>query len=106
VPPGSTKILDVPDPVTGGILYNSYTTPDGLTVYVATSSAVTIYVDINSNPIQYRSPSGSFHSLQADYAASPNSSVCYYIEPPAGYDQGAFNLVGDYDLTAHPGDEW
>ena len=30
----------------------------------------------------------------------------YYMQPPSSYDQTKFDLLGDYDLFGHPGDEW
>ena len=47
-----------------------------------------------------------FHSLQADYVATTDGTVMYYIQPPSTYDQSTFSLLGDYDLFGHPGDEW
>ena len=102
--PGSAKVADVKDPV-GGVLYTIYTDPNGLAVNVPVNSGITVYQDVNSNPIQYFDGK-SFHSLQADYVASPDGKVMYYIQPPSTYDQTAFDLTGDYDLFGHPGDEW
>jgi hypothetical protein len=102
--PGSTKVADVLDPVSGGILYSVYTDPNGLTVNVPVNSAITVYQDVNSNSIQYYDGK-TFHSLQADYIASPDGTVIYYIQPPSTYDQSSFDLLGDYDLYGHPGDE-
>jgi hypothetical protein len=93
------------DPVNGGPLYSIYSDPNGLTVNVPTNFGITVYQDVNSNPIQYYDGK-TFHSLQADYVASPDGTVMYYIQPPSTYDQSTFNLVGDYDLFGHPGDEW
>ncbi len=103
--PGSTKVVDVIDPVTGGPLYSVYTDPNGLTVNVPTNFGVTVYQDVNGNPIQYFDGK-LFHSLQADYVATTDGTVMYYIQPPAAYDQSAFDLLGDYDLFGHPGDQW
>jgi hypothetical protein len=103
--PGSVKVADVMDPVSGGPLYTIYTDPNGLTVNVPVNPGVTVYQDVNSNPIQYFDGK-SFHSLQSDYVASTDGTVMYYIQPPSTYDQSAFNLLGDYDLFGHPGDEW
>ena len=103
--PGSVKVADVMDPVSGGPLYTIYTDPNGLTVNVPVNLGVTVYQDVNSNPIQYFDGK-SFHSLQSDYIASTDGTVMYYIQPPSTYDQSAFNLLGDYDLFGHPGDEW
>ena len=93
------------DPVNGGPLYSIYSDPNGLTVNVPTNFGITVYQDVNGNPIQYYDGK-TFHSLQADYVASPDGTVMYYIQPPSTYDQTAFNLLGDYDLFGHPGDEW
>jgi hypothetical protein len=103
--PGAAKVADVMDPVTGGPLYTIYTDPNGLTVNVPANFGITVYQDVNGNPIQYFDGKTS-HSLQADYVASPDGTVMYYIQPPSTYDQSAFDLVGDYDLFGHPGDEW
>jgi hypothetical protein len=103
--PGSTKVADVMDPVSGGPLYSIYTDPNGLTVNVPINFGITVYQDVNSNPIQYYDGK-TFHSLQADYVATTDGTVMYYIQPPSTYDQTAFDLIGDYDLFGHPGDEW
>ena len=105
VPPGSTKVADVLDPASGGTLYSIYTDSNGLTVNVPVNSGITVYQDVNSNPIQYYDGK-TFRSLQADYVASPDGTVMYYIQPPSTYDQSSFDLLGDYDLYGHPGDEW
>ena len=70
-----------------------------------TNLGITVYQDVNGNPIQYFDGK-TYHSLQADYVASPDGTIIYYMQPPSTYDQSAFNLVGDYDLFGHPGDEW
>ena len=103
--PGSTLMATVTDPASGQTLYSIYTDPNGLTVNVPLNFGVTVYQDVNGNPIQYFD-GHIFHSLQADYVASPDGTIMYYIEPPSTYDQSAFNLLGDYDLFGHPGDEW
>ena len=105
VPPGSTKVTDVLDPVSGAPLYSVYTDPNGLTANVATQFGITVYQDVNGNPIQYYDGK-TYHSLQADFIATPDGTVMYYIQPPSIYDQTAFDLTGDYDLFGHPGDEW
>ena len=103
--PGSTKVADVADPVSGGTLYSIYNDPNGLTVNVPTNFGIVVYQDVNGNPIQYYDGK-SFHSLQADFVASTDGTVMYYIQPPSTYDQSTFSLLGDYDLFGHPGDEW
>jgi hypothetical protein len=103
--PGSTLIATVENPVNGETLYNIYTDPNGLTVNVPTNLGITVYQDVNANPIQYFDGQ-TFHSLQADYIASPDGTIMYYIQPPSTYDQSAFDLLGDYDLFGNPGDEW
>jgi hypothetical protein len=103
--PGSTKLYDVADPAGGAPLYSVYQDPNGLTVNVQGKAGITVYQDVNGNPIQYYDGK-TFHSLQADYVASPDGTVMYFIEPPSTYDQSAFDLVGDYDLFGHPGDAW
>lgn len=103
--PGSVKVTDVLDPASGGPLYTIYTDPNGQTVNVPINSSVTVYQDVNGNPIQYYDGK-TFHSLQADYIASADGSIMYYIEPPSTYDQTSFDLLGDYDLFGHPGDQW
>jgi hypothetical protein len=105
VVPGSTKLADVIDPVGGGPLYSTYLDPNGIAYSVATEVGITVYQDVNGNPIQYYDGK-TYNSLQADYVASPDGSVMYYLQPPSGYDQSAFTLVGDYDLFGRPGDEW
>jgi hypothetical protein len=102
---GSTLVAQVMDPVEGGPLYSIYTDPNGLTVNVPRNFGITVYQDVNSNPIQYYDGK-TYHSLQADYVPSPDGTLMYYIQPPSTYDQTAFSLVGDYDLFGHPGDEW
>jgi hypothetical protein len=103
--PGSTKLYDVMDPVDGVPLYTVYQDPNGLTVNVQGKEGTTVYQDVNGNPIQYYDGK-TFHSLQADYVASPDGTVMYYVQPPSTYDQSTFDLNGDYDLFGHPGDEW
>ena len=103
--PGSTLVAQVADPVNGGALYGIYTDPNGITVNVPTNFGITVYQDVNGNPIQYFDGK-TYHSLQDDYVASPDGTITYYLQPPSTYDQSAFNLVGDYDLFGAPGDEW
>jgi len=103
--PGATKLFDVMDPVDGGPLYSVYQDPNGLTVNVQGKAGITVYQDVNGNPIQYYDGK-TFHSLQADYVATTDGTVMYYIQPPSTYDQSTFDLTGDYDLFGHPGDEW
>jgi hypothetical protein len=103
--PGAAKLYDVLDPVGGGPLYTVYTDPNGLTVNVLAKPGLTVYQDVNGNPIQYYDGK-AYHSLQADYVATDDGTVMYYVEPPSTYDQSAFDLVGDYDLFGHPGDQW
>jgi hypothetical protein len=103
--PGSIKLYDVMDPVDGIPLYSVYQDPNGITVNVQGKAGVTVYQDVNRNPIQYYDGK-TFHSLQGDYIATTDGTVMYYIQPPSTYDQSAFDLTGDYDLFGHPGDEW
>jgi hypothetical protein len=103
--PGSTKVADVLDPVGGGVLYTVYLDPNGLTVNVPTKLGITVLADVNGNPIQYFDGK-TYHSLQADYIASKDGSILYYIQPPSNFDQGHFDLAGDYDPATQPGDEW
>jgi hypothetical protein len=103
--PGSTRLYDVIDPAGGAPLYSVYQDPNGLTVNVQGKAGVIVYQDVNANPIQYYDGK-TFHSLQADYIATTDGTVMYYIEPPATYDQSSFDLTGDDDLFGHPGDEW
>jgi len=105
VAPGSTEKAVIMDPISGGVLYTVYTDPNGYTVNVATNSSITVYQDVNSNPVQYYDGK-TYHSLQADYIASQDGTLMVYIQPPANYDQSTFNMTGDYDLFGHPGDEW
>jgi hypothetical protein len=105
VVPGATKLYDVLDPVGGGLLYTVYTDPNGLTVNVLAKAGMTIYQDVNGNPVQYYDGK-AYHSLQADFVATTDGTVMYYIEPPSTYDQSTVTLAGDYDLFGHPGDEW
>ena len=102
---GSTKIADILDPVGGGTLYSIYTDPNGLTVNVPRNFGITAYQDVNGNPIQYFDGK-TYHSLQADYVATTDGTIMYFIQPPSAYDQSAFSLLGDYDLFGNPGDEW
>jgi hypothetical protein len=103
--PGSTKVADVLDPIAGGVLYTVYLDPNGLTVNVPAKPGITVLADVNGNPIQYFD-GNVYHSLQSDYVASKDGSILYYIQPPSSYDQGHFDLNGDYDPATHPGDEW
>jgi hypothetical protein len=103
--PGSTLVAQVADPVNGGTLYTIYTDPNGLTVNVPTNFGITVYQDVNGNPVQYFDGK-TYHSLQADYVASADGTVMYYVQPPSMYDQSTFNLAGDYDPYNTPGDEW
>jgi hypothetical protein len=103
--PGATKLFDVMDPVDGGPLYSVYQDPNGLTVNVQGKAGITVYQDVNGNPIQYYDGK-TFHALQADYVATTDGTVMYYIKPPSTYDQSTFDLTGDYDLFGHPGDAW
>lgn len=103
--PGSTLLETIEDPSGDGALYSVYTDPNGQTVNVPARPGLTVFADINGNPIQYFDGQ-TYHSLQADYVASDDGTVMYYIQPPSSYDQTAFNALGDYDLFGHPGDEW
>jgi hypothetical protein len=103
--PGASEIANVLDPVSGGVLYTIYLDPNGLTVNVPTNFGISVYQDVNGNPIQYYDGK-LFHSLQADYVATTDGTVMYYIQPPSTYDQSTFSLLGDYDVFGHPGDEW
>jgi hypothetical protein len=105
VPLGATKVSDVKNPRSGSTLYTIYRDANGITLNVPVNPAITVYQDVNGNPIQYYDGK-TFQSLQADYVASTDGSVMYYIQPPSTYDQSAFDLTGDYDLFGHPGDEW
>lgn len=105
IAPGSTKNAVIMDPVSGDVLYTVYTDPNGYIVNIATNPSFTIYQDVNGNPVQYYDGK-SYHSVQADYIASPDGTLMLYIQPPPKYDQSAFNLTGDYDLFGNPGDEW
>ena len=87
------------------MLYTVYLDPNGLTVNVPAKLGVTVLADVNGNPIQYFDGK-VYHSLQSDYVASKDGSILYYIQPPSSYDQGHFDLNGDYDPATHPGDEW
>ena len=102
---GSAKVADIMDPAGSGVLYTIYTDPNGFTVNVAAKPGITIFQDVNGNPVQYFDGK-AYHSLQADYVASPDGTIMYYIQPPSSYDQSKFDLVGDYDLFGHPGDQW
>ena len=101
---GSTVIGEIQNPA-GGVLYTSYLDPNGFVVNVATDPSVTVFQDVNSNPISYFDGQ-EYHSLQADYVASGDGTILYYIQPPSTYDPSVQPLVGDYDLLGHPGDEW
>jgi hypothetical protein len=64
---GSTKVTDVIDPVSGSTIYSVYIDPNGITYNASgTSSGLTIYQDVNGNPIQYYDGK-NYHSTQADY---------------------------------------
>ena len=47
---------------------------------------ITVYQDVNGNPIQYFDGK-LYHSLQADYVATTDGTIMYYIQPPSTYDQ-------------------
>jgi hypothetical protein len=103
--PGSTLVATVEDPVNGGTLYTIYTDPNGLIVNVPVNFSIVVYQDVNGNPIQFFDGK-TYHSLQADYVASTDGTVLYYLEPPSTYEASTFNLAGDYDRYSKPGDEW
>jgi hypothetical protein len=103
-PTGSTKVRDVLDPA-GAIIYTVWTDPNGLTINVPLVPGVRVYEDVNGNPIQYYDGK-TYHSLQADYIATADGTITYYIQPPSTYDQTAYSLVGDDDLYGSPGDQW
>jgi hypothetical protein len=105
VPPGSTKVFDVMDPASGGVLYSEYVDPNGQAINVPVNSNITVYADVNSNPTQYFDGK-QYWSLQADYVVPGDGTIMYYIQPPSAYDQTTFDLVGDYDLYGAPGDQW
>jgi hypothetical protein len=105
VTPGSTKNIDILDLTTGVVVYSIYTDPNGYVVNIPTNASFTVYQDVNGNPIQYYNGK-TYHSLQANYIASPDGTLMLYIQSPPKYDQSAFELTGDYDLFGHPGDEW
>ena len=104
-PAGSTKIVDIFDPVRGNALYSQYLDPNGNLANVSTNPAITVYQDVNSNPIQYFDGK-SYHSLQADYISTADGTITYYIQPPSTYDQTKFDILGDYDPFGHSGDAW
>jgi hypothetical protein len=103
--PGSTLAAEVQDPASGSVVYEVYTDPNGMTVNVPANPGVVVYQDVNGNPVQYFDGK-VYHSLQADYVASPDGTIMYYIQPPSSYDASRFNLAGDYDIFTMPGDEW
>lgn len=103
-PAGSTTVTQVDNPA-GGILYTVYTDPNGLTVNVPGVGGISVYADVNGNPIQYFDGQ-IYRSLQADYVASPDGTILYYVQPPSTYDQGRYTLSGDYDPLVAPGDQW
>jgi hypothetical protein len=103
--PGSTLAAQVQDPASGSVIYDVYTDPNGMTVNVPANPGVIVYQDVNGNPVQYFDGK-VYHSLQADYVASPDGTIMYYVQPPSTYDASSFNLAGDYDPYAKPGDEW
>jgi hypothetical protein len=101
---GSTVIGEIQNPE-GGVLYTSYLDPNGFVVNVATDPAITVYQDVNGNPISFFDGQ-EYRSLQSDYVAAGDGTILYYIQPPSTYDPSSQPLVGDYDLLGHPGDEW
>jgi len=103
--PGSTLAAQVQDPASGSVIYEVYTDPNGMTVNVPANPGVIVYQDVNGNPVQYFDGK-VYHSLQADFVASPDGTIMYYVQPPSTYDASSFNLAGDYDLSSRPGDEW
>lgn len=100
---GSTVIGEIQDPE-GGVLYTSYLDPNGFVVNIATDPSITVYQDMNGNPISFFDGQ-EYRSLQSDYIAAGDGTILYYIQPPSTYDPSSQPLVGDYDLLGHPGDE-
>ncbi len=101
---GSTVLGEIQNPE-GGVLYTSYLDPNGFVVNVPTDPSVTVYQDVNGNPISFFDGQ-EYRSLQPDYVAAGDGTILYYIQPPSIYDPSNQPLVGDYDLLGHPGDEW
>jgi hypothetical protein len=101
---GSTVIGEIQDPE-GGVLYTSYLDPNGFVVNIATDPSITVYQDVNGNPISFFDGQ-EYRSLQSDYIAAGDGTILYYIQPPSTSDPSSQPLVGDYDLLGHPGDEW
>jgi hypothetical protein len=101
---GSTVIGEIQNPA-GGVLYTSYLDPNGLVANIATDPSITVYQDVNGNPISFFDGQ-EYHSLQSDYIAAGDGTILYYIQPPSTYDPSSQPLAGDYDLLGHPGDEW
>ena len=79
-PIGSTRVIDIVDPV-GALVYSIYTDPNGLKINVGANPNIIVYQDVNSNPIQYFDGK-TYHSLQKDYIASPDGTTMFYIQPP------------------------
>jgi hypothetical protein len=100
---GSTVIGEIQDPE-GGVLYTSYLDPNGFVVNIATDPSITVYQDVNGNPISFFDGQ-EYRSLQSDYIAAGDGTILYYIQPPSTSDPSSQPLVGDYDLLGHPGDE-
>jgi hypothetical protein len=103
-PQGSVKVTDVTN-AAGTVIYNFWQDPNGLTINVAQAAGITVYLDINGNPVQYFDGK-SYQALQAGYVPTRDGSITYYIQPPSTYDQSVFSLLGDDDLFGAPGDQW
>ena len=103
-PAGAIKQTDVSDPA-GKVIYTVYVDPNGMTINVPVTAGIVVYQDVNGNPIQYYDGTNYF-TLQADYVATSDGTITYYLQPPSTYDQTVFNLAGDDDFYGHPGDQW
>ena len=103
-PAGSAKVRDVAEPG-GSSLYTVYVDPDGLIINVPVRPGITVYQDVNANPIQYYDGK-TYRSLQSNYIPTVDGTITFYIQPPSTYDQTTFSLVGDDDLYGSPGDQW
>jgi hypothetical protein len=97
-PPGSRQVRDVADPADGTRLYSIYNDPNGAIINVGIAANITVYQDVNSNPIQYFDGK-TYHSIQTNYTAGQDGSAMFYIEPPADYEKA--RLDPQYD----PGSE-
>jgi len=92
--------------VKGRLVYTAYTDMNGLVYNISNlGSNLSVYIDVNGNPLQYTLDGKSFTAILANYLPSPDGTVMYYIQPPISkatstptqYDPTFYDLNGEYD---------